>query len=160
MWPWSKPKPAPTPVPVNIEPQTTPIPAKPAPFQLTKADLLMGRDKTYASEYSAEISANLDTLLVHVNKLLVYWGKPVKVTSGWRPAAINAATPGAAKKSNHMKGLACDISDNDKALGKWCASNQDKLAECGLWMENNVSTPTWTHLQCVPPGSGNRVFIP
>jgi hypothetical protein len=34
------------------------------------------------------------------------------------------------------------------------------LRDLGLWMEHPDKTPTWLHIQTVPPGSGNRVFWP
>ena len=36
----------------------------------------------------------------------------------------------------------------------------DALQEIGLWMEDPQWTPTWVHLQIVPPGSRRRVYIP
>jgi hypothetical protein len=34
------------------------------------------------------------------------------------------------------------------------------LQEIGLWIENPMWTPTWVHLQIVPPHSGRRIFVP
>lgn len=127
---------------------------------ITKVELLMGRDKTFPSEYTTEVSTNLDKLLICLNKVRAAYGKPMHVSSGWRPAAVNAATSGAAKKSNHMLGRACDFKDTDGAIGAWCLANLKLLEEYGLWMEDPASTKGWCHLQSVPPGSGKRVFKP
>lgn len=84
------------------------------------------------------------------------------LTSGWRPASVNACTPGASKTSRHMTGEAADIHDPDGTLDAWLMTpeGQFTLAELGLWMEAPASTPTWTHVQTMPPGSGRRVFTP
>jgi len=127
---------------------------------ITKQELLMGRDKTNATEYSQEISDNLDKLLVALNKFRSAFGKPMTVSSGWRPPSVNANVPGAAKKSNHMLGLACDFKDIDGSLDAFCATNLKLLESCGLYLEDPKSTPGWCHLQCVPPKSGKRIFQP
>jgi len=127
---------------------------------INKSELLMGRDVQYASDYTQDISINLDKLLVHLNEFRTIYGKPMIVSSGWRPEAINAALSNSAKKSNHMKGLACDFKDSDGSLAAWCLNNLAILEQCGLYMEDPASTKGWCHLQCVPPGSGKRVFKP
>lgn len=119
----------------------------------------MGRDITYKAEYTQEISDNIDKLLIALNKFRNKYGKPMIVTSGWRPAEVNKGA-GGAKKSNHMLGLAADFKDSDGSLAKWCMTNLPILKECGLYMEHPDYTAGWIHLQCVPPKSGNRVFIP
>lgn len=126
---------------------------------ISKAELLMGRDKKYLLEYTTEVEINLDKLLIPLNKLRAAYGKAMTVTSGWRPASINVAA-GGAKKSNHMLGLACDFKDSDGSLAAWCMKNLTLLEEYGLWMENSAATKGWVHLQCVAPKSGNRVFKP
>ncbi len=120
----------------------------------------MGRDSEYPSDYTQEISDNIDKLLIPLNKFREIYGKPMTVSSGWRPPSINAKIANAAKKSNHMLGLACDFKDLDGSLDKFCADNLDILADLGLYLEHPDSTPGWCHLQCVSPRSGNRVFKP
>lgn len=61
--------------------------------------------------------------------------------------------------SAHLCGKAVDIID-DGSLQKWLLSNKDKLEQCRLWVEDFASTPTWVHLQSVPPKSGRRFFKP
>lgn len=147
--------------------QSAPAPQPPTPSvpkvalkPITKEDLLMGRDKIYPSEYTAEVSANLDRTVILVNKIQDAYGKQLKVNSGWRSASINGATPGAAMHSNHMLGLACDFEDASGDLMRWTLANLDLMKELGAYMEDWRWTPTWTHYQPVPPKSGNRIFIP
>lgn len=124
---------------------------------ITRDEVLMGRDKD--SPLTKELETNLTKLLMALNAFRKIYGKPMVVSSGYRPEAVNAATPGAAKHSNHMICLACDFKDDGK-LDQYCVDNQDVLEKCGLYLEDPAHTPGWTHLQCVPPRSGNRIFIP
>lgn len=118
-----------------------------------------GRDIKYKHELTGAILANAEVVMRRVNALLVDIGFTDRdATSGWRPAAVNAATPNAAKRSNHMRGLAVDIKDSDKKLQKLLLANPAILEKHGLWMEHPRDTPTWTHLQSVPPRSGRRIF--
>ena len=127
---------------------------------ISKQEILMGRDKQFPADYTKEVSDNIDKLLIPLNKFREAYGKAMTVSSGWRPPSINASTPGAAKRSNHMLGLACDFKDTDGSLDKWCMDNLKLLEQFGLYLEHPDSTPGWCHLQCISPKSGNRVFKP
>ncbi len=129
-------------------------------MSITKNEVLMSRDIKYKDEYTKEISDNIDKLLIPLNKLREAYGKSMFVSSGWRPASLNATVANAAKKSNHTIGLACDFKDPNGELDKWCMDNLKKLEEFGIWLESPDSTIGWCHVQCVPPKSGNRVFKP
>jgi hypothetical protein len=125
-----------------------------------KDELLKGRDQQYPSDYTQEISDNLDRLLVPLNKIRDAWNTPMIVNSGWRPPAINAATPGAAANSKHMIGLAADISDMDGSLWAWVLQNLQLMKDNDIFMEDRRWTPTWVHFQLGQPGSGHRIFVP
>lgn len=127
---------------------------------ITKEDLLKGRDRQYPNEYSQEISDNLDKVVIVINKIQNAYGVQFEINSGWRPSAVNSSTPGAAKKSKHMEGLAVDIKDNDGKIMEWTLNNLQLMKDLGVYMEDWRWTPTWTHYQIVPPKSGNRIFIP
>lgn len=115
-------------------------------------------------------------LAERVSKLLTIFRAQYKnqirerlLTSGFRPKAVNDATPGAAKASLHMTGQACDIEDNDRELALFCLDDLHRLEAIGLWLENprytrvhrgNGVWASWLHLQTRPPGSGARVFNP
>lgn len=127
---------------------------------ITITDYLMGRDIRYGAEITHQMWNDAEDLLVRVNVLLELFGEPRAVTSGWRPAAVNSATPRAAKYSNHVLMRAIDLEDDDGALDEWCLTNEEQLAELGLWLEHPAATKGWCHLQSVPPRSGRRVFYP
>lgn len=127
---------------------------------LKLADYYMGRDRQYYAELTPELRANARETVRRVNRLLQRAGLARKVTSGWRPAAVNATVPGAATGSKHITCVAIDLEDRDGALDAWCMAHLDILEEIGLWLEHPDATPEWCHLQTMPPRSGNRVFEP
>lgn len=133
---------------------------------ITLADYWAGRDVKYSLELTDTIIGNAMTLLARTNLLLSSFREATgdteqrKVTSGWRPAAVNAATPNAAVKSKHMTGEAVDIADPEGDFDQWCLDNAARLENIGLWQEHPSATRGWTHLQCVPPKSGRRAFYP
>jgi len=127
---------------------------------LTLHDYFMGRDRRFPDELTDDKRSNAEEMIDKANQLLERFGEPRKVNSGWRPAQINGATVGAAKKSKHMTCEAIDLEDKDGSLDAWCMDNLEVLQEIGLWLEHPDATPTWCHVQIVPPRSGNRVFKP
>lgn len=129
---------------------------------ISRAEVLKGRDRDYP--LSPELFENLDKLLNAVNKIREAYGKPLIVTSGYRPGHYNKSAKGA-KRSAHMTCEAVDFRDSDGEFGKWCLANLKLLEECGLYMESPIYTheppgKRWIHLQTRRPASGNRVFIP
>lgn len=75
---------------------------------------------------------------------------------GFRPQSCPVGAP----NSKHKKGLAVDVYDPEGELDEWCGRNVKLLEELGLYLEASKHTPTWCHIQCEPPGSGRRFFIP
>src|SRR3990167_8931000 len=122
----------------------------------------MGRDATHAEELTDEINRNARITVDKANELLERAGRSDidQVASGWRPASVNDATQNAARSSRHLTAEAVDLPDTDRILAGWCVDNLDSLKEIGLWMEDPRWTPTWVHLQVVPPKSGKLVYIP
>jgi len=126
-----------------------------AMIEKTVSEYLMGRQK----DLTFTLLDNAMVTVERVNKLLNLFGQDRKITSGYRTAAINTAA-GGAKKSNHMLCKACDLEDRDGALDAWCMANLKHLESIGLWLEHPDATPTWCHVQTVPPRSNSRVFNP
>lgn len=129
-------------------------------MSISKEELLKGRDVSYPSDYTQEVSDNLDELLIVLNKVRSAYGKPMTVNSGWRPPSINAATPGAAAHSLHCEGLACDFADPDGKLMDWVLENLELMKDCGVYLEHFNWTPNWVHMGIRAPKSGHRIFIP
>jgi len=136
-------------------------------------DYWMGRDREFPMAMSPDLEKNAATMVELANKLLIIAQAarifpPTNpktgtiVSSGWRPASINAATPGAATNSKHMTGQAIDIYDPDGDLDEWLltADGQKTMTDIGLWQEHPSATKGWAHVQSVPPRSGRRTFFP
>ena len=75
---------------------------------------------------------------------------------GFRPQDCPIGAP----HSNHKEGRAVDRYDPDGAIDDWCLLHLADLVQCGIWLESPTATLHWSHWQCVPPGSGVRVFMP
>lgn len=122
---------------------------------ITAKEILMGRDAEYP--LSKDITDNLLDLLPRVNLIRFHYGKPLTVSSGYRPGRFNTAV-GGAKNSNHMYCKAVDFRDTDGAFAKWCLVNLPKLKEAGLYMEDPAHTKGWVHLQS--EATKNNPFMP
>jgi len=128
---------------------------------LTVSEYWLGRDiARFAKELTDEVRANALVVVERANALLAEFGEARRITSGWRPKAINAATPGAAPFSRHMTAQAIDLADPHGDLDEWCLDHPEVLERIGLWQEHPSATKSWCHLQIVPPKSGRRVFYP
>lgn len=139
---------------------------------ITLDDYWMGRDRTHRDELTHDIIQSAQITVERINHLLDQAADDgvtpgtnpqtgTHVSSGWRPRSINDGTANAALGSKHLIGCACDVRDTGaRDLARWCLRNLDALEAIGLWMEDPQWTPTWVHLQIVPPGSGRRVYIP
>lgn len=125
---------------------------------ITTEAYFMGRDVDYPP--SDILKFNAEETVRRANILLTMAEMERGVRSGYRPPEINAQVPNAAPHSKHMTCQAVDIADNDGKLKSWCLDNLSSLDEIGLWMESPEATPTWCHVQWVPPLSGHRVFYP
>lgn len=121
----------------------------------TRAEILMGRDA--AHPLTPEMEANLTRLIQALSIVREAYGKPLKISSGYRPAAINKSVKGATR-SAHLTCEACDLSDPNREFARWCIANLGVLKRAGLHLEDPRWSPTWIHLQIRRPGSGNRVF--
>lgn len=122
---------------------------------ISRNEVLEGRDKEFP--LTPELEKNLTKLLEALNHFRTVYGKPMIVTSGYRPGHYNT---GFATHSSHLTCEAADFHDPDGQLDAWCESHLEVLVACGLYLENPPQTPGWCHLQTKKPASGNRIFIP
>lgn len=120
---------------------------------ISRAEILMGRDVEFPLTHGLE--ANLDSLLLAVNQLRSLYGKPMYVSSGYRPVHFNSDA-GGASNSAHCLCQAVDFHDPTGELKAWITV--EILEQCGLWQEDPARTLTWLHVQVRP--THNRVFIP
>lgn len=120
---------------------------------ISRSEILMGREVEFP--LTPELEANLSRLVIAVNKLRSKYGKPMFVSSGYRPGRFNLMANGAVH-STHLVCQAVDFKDADGAIKTFCAPAV--LEECGLYMEHPDSTPVWCHVQIRP--TKNRIFKP
>lgn len=110
------------------------------------------------------IESNLLVLCKRLNMVRAAYAEPMIITSGLRSekqqSELIKAGKSKATKSRHLTGHAADVADPDGKLAEWLLKNVKILEEACLWCEHPDHTPGWVHFQCVPPGSGNRFFIP
>jgi uncharacterized protein YcbK (DUF882 family) len=130
---------------------------------LTLEAWCMGRDKLYPNEFTTEAQQNALNLIVAVNSLLeeLKWTTPIVVSSGWRPASLNATVKGAAKKSGHVIGKAVDFADVGHKLYDLAVSKPDLLRKYGLFVEDKSATPSWVHFDNIDRADRpSRTFKP
>lgn len=130
-------------------------------MSISLAEILMGR--VQFSELPKEHQDNLMDLFERINKVRNAYGKPMKVNDGYRRPQ-DAPKNGAAA-SNHFKGAAIDIDDDDTLyMWNWVKNNLQLMKDIGLWMEDprwtHGKVGTWMHFQLYPPKSGKRIYIP
>lgn len=122
---------------------------------ISRSEILMGRDVLFPLDSTKE--ANLEKLLRALNIFRAAFGKPMRVSSGYRPGHFNTSA-GGAEKSCHPNCEACDFHDADGELKRFALANVELLERAGLYMEDPSRTPTWLHLQTRP--TKRRIFLP
>ena len=109
-------------------------------------------DRALSPELTDEMVEDGADLIRQVNALLEDLESSASdISSGFRPASVNANTPNSAKKSLHMVCKAVDlVDDKDQTLAKLIAANSELLTKHGLWLEHPDSTKgkstNWVHL--------------
>lgn len=124
---------------------------------ITRDEILMGRDKAFPLNPEQENS--LYILTTRLNKFRAIYGKSMVISSGYRPAGINARV-GGATNSAHIACQACDFRDVNGDIRKFIQENPSVLEACDLYCEDFKHTPTWVHLQTRRTRSGKRIFKP
>jgi len=126
----------------------------------------------YYKDMDLEHYNNLLKLSEKINKLREAYGKPLRVTSGYRSLEKHLAIYAAKgitdqnkipMKSKHLEGLAVDlvpVKEPVSDLHKFIKNNIALMQEIGLWFEDFSKTATWCHVQVVPPKSGKMFFLP
>ena len=122
---------------------------------ITPKEYLMGRDAEFPLDMLQ--ARNMAELLSRVNWLLAKLDIDAKVTSGYRPSAINKKI-GGAKMSTHTVCAGVDLADSHGEIAKKLLENLNLLETVGLWIESPAHTKGWVHLDMKE--RKNRVFIP
>lgn len=126
-------------------------------FTITEV-LQCGSHKFKESEIDLVTKRNLLDLIDKVNAL--GYTPPMRASSCLRSLEDQKRINPSAMGSSHLYGCAIDISDPKGELKAWLLKNQNKLVECGLWMEHPDYCKGWCHLTTLAPKSMKRIFIP
>ena len=106
-----------------------------------------------------EIIANIKNLCEHVlEPLRAYANCPILINSGYRCPQLNAAV-GGSRRSQHMKGEACDIRITDSATGnRWFRWMKENLPFDQLVKEraHRSSSSFWIHVSLTRDDAKNR----
>lgn len=122
---------------------------------ITPKEYLMGRDKEFPLDMLQ--ASNMADLLSRINHLIASLKIATRVSSGYRPSAINKKI-GGAKMSTHTVCAGIDLHDPNGEIGKMLRANTKILEEYGLFLENPDFTKGWVHLDTKT--RKNRIFNP
>lgn len=122
---------------------------------ITVNEYLMGRDKDFPLDIL--MLRNMAELLSRVNHMVATLQWDPRVTSGYRPSAINK-TIGGAKMSTHTVCAGIDLADPDGKWGSYLRKNPSILEKYDLYLEHPDHTKGWVHLDTRK--RRNRIFIP
>jgi DNA-binding CsgD family transcriptional regulator len=91
-----------------------------------------------------------------------YFNSPIRISSGYRSAALNAAIPGTSKKSQHSSGEAMDIDmDNTKITNKqvfdYIKDNLD--FDQLIWEFGTKDNPAWVHVSYKANGKQRKQIL-
>lgn len=111
----------------------------------------LGREIFAAQDIVDNLRALCLTLL---EPLRVELGRPMVITSGYRPFWLNEAV-GGSKTSAHMKGLAADI----KVVGMSPLTFCRWVAMCDHPFDQCIMEGSWTHLAIAPHGVKPRCQV-
>lgn len=120
--------------------------------------LRAGSTKWNIKDVDFVILRNLEDLCCKVNEL--GYQPPMIASSCLRSIESQKRINPSAMGSSHLYGCAVDISDPKGELKAWIQKNQNRLVECGLWMEHPDYCKGWCHLSTLAPKSMKRIFIP
>lgn len=120
--------------------------------------LRAGSTKWDIKNVDSVVLRNLEDLCRKVNAL--GYQPPMVASSCLRSIESQKKINPSAMGSSHLYGAAVDIADPRGELKRWLETRWGELVNCGLYMEDPKSTPTWVHLQTYAPKSMNRIFKP
>lgn len=102
-----------------------------------------------------EIVENLRALVVNILDPLREARGPITVNSGYRSPALNAAVPGSSNTSQHTKGEAADIEEDDAPIEDTLRYIRDHLPFDQLILEYPPNG--WVHVSYAP--NGRRIVL-
>jgi hypothetical protein len=118
-----------------------------------------------SNEPTPEHLAAFKLLAEHIfEPIRKHFGKPIKVSSGYRSAALNAITPGSSATSQHCKGEALDLDQDgmptgitNKMVFDYIKGNLnfDQL----IWEYGTDANPDWVHVSYSASGTQRKQVL-
>jgi len=106
--------------------------------------------KGLANDPTPEVEANLEKLCRNALEDIRAKVGPLKVNSGYRSEAVNAAT-GGSKTSAHCYGLAADLHPPNG-----CKALMDAIIHAGVKLDQLIFEHTWVHVGLLQPATGKQ----
>jgi zinc D-Ala-D-Ala carboxypeptidase len=91
---------------------------------------------------SSDVIRNLTRLAGVLEQIRGLTGKPVSVSSGYRSPAVNSLTPGSAKNSAHVLGLAADIN----CFGMSPLALAQLIRDSAIELDQLIYEGAWVHV--------------
>ena len=109
------------------------------------------------NQLTSEALANIEYLATKLlQPLRDAYGKPIKITSGYRSVDVNKAV-GGSTTSQHTKGQAVDIvADDNKALFDLIKNNFD--FDQLIWEYGTDKQPAWVHVSIKKTGNRKQIM--
>jgi hypothetical protein len=127
--------------------------------ELTKSETALR--KNIANTPSRDTINNLHELVTHVlQPIREHYGKPVKISSGYRSGALNKVI-GGSKTSDHTKGYAADIEVPEVSnydLAKWIQNNLKFTQLILEFYTLGVADSGWVHVSYDPSNLKNQAL--
>jgi D-alanyl-D-alanine dipeptidase len=121
----------------------------------------LGIDNTPTPEHLNNLKLVAENVFEPIRK---HFGKPIKVSSGYRSKALNAATPGASTTSQHSTGEALDLDQDgmttgvtNKMIFDYIKNNLnfDQL----IYEFGTDSNPDWVHVSWESTGKQRKMIL-
>ena len=113
-------------------------------------------------------TAHLENIKLLANKIFEpirnHFGKPIGVSSGYRSAALNKATPGSSSTSQHCSGEALDLDQDSMNTGITNKMVFDYIKENLefdqlIWEFGNDINPNWVHVSYESTGIQRKQIL-
>lgn len=121
----------------------------------------LGIDNNPTTEHLANLKLVAEKIFEPIRE---HFGKPIKVSSGYRSKALNEATPGASKTSQHSTGEALDLDQDGMTTGvtnkmvfEYIKNNLnfDQL----IWEFGTDANPDWVHVSYESTGKQRKQIL-
>ncbi len=121
----------------------------------------LGIDNTPTPEHLENLKILAEKIFEPIRN---YFGKPIKVSSGYRSKALNSAVPGASSTSQHSLGEALDLDQDGMSTGVTNKMVFDYIKDNLefdqlIWEFGTTSNPDWVHVSYKSKGKQRKQIL-